>query len=151
MQLKCKECGKEFITFPSRLKRGRGKFCSNKCAGVYNAKVGKTGFKKGHQIKTPIEARKKQGRSLSKTFSGEGNPMWRGDKIGRGVHTWVMKQKGRASEYMCWFSCGKMGKDWANLNHKYKRIADDYQPMCRGCHMKYDFKMGFRTGKKSKK
>jgi len=29
--LKCKKCGKEFDTYSSRIKVGKGKFCSHKC------------------------------------------------------------------------------------------------------------------------
>ena len=33
---KCQQCGKEFRTYPSNIKRGNGKFCSRKCHFKYN-------------------------------------------------------------------------------------------------------------------
>ena len=35
MNVKCKHCGKSFTTYPSRVKRGEGKYCSNKCANYH--------------------------------------------------------------------------------------------------------------------
>lgn len=32
---KCKQCGKEFYLPPSRVKKGRGSFCSRKCMRKY--------------------------------------------------------------------------------------------------------------------
>lgn len=33
----CLNCGKEFSTFPSKIKDGRGKFCSLECLGAWNS------------------------------------------------------------------------------------------------------------------
>lgn len=50
MKLKC-YCGKEFITYPSKLKSGRGKYCSKECClKETNKKLAtntKSRFKKG--------------------------------------------------------------------------------------------------------
>jgi len=35
MKRKCHNCGMLFVTYPSRVKRGEGKFCSNKCANKH--------------------------------------------------------------------------------------------------------------------
>ena len=35
MRRSCGECGKIFITYPSRIKRGEGKYCSNRCADLH--------------------------------------------------------------------------------------------------------------------
>lgn len=49
----CLVCGKEFITYPSKIKIGRGKYCSKKCClKVTSIKIGQrlspeTEFKKG--------------------------------------------------------------------------------------------------------
>ena len=32
----CKTCGKKFLTAPSRIKTGRGKFCSRKCVDIWS-------------------------------------------------------------------------------------------------------------------
>ena len=38
MKARCKECGATFTTYPSRLKRGEGKYCSNDCANLIRGK-----------------------------------------------------------------------------------------------------------------
>jgi len=38
MIVKCQICGKEFKTFPSRIKNGNGKYCSRKCMGIAQRK-----------------------------------------------------------------------------------------------------------------
>lgn len=38
--------------------------------------------------------------------------------------------------------------DWANIDHTYKRILEDYIRMCRKCHFSYDqekFNTRFKT------
>ena len=39
----CKICGKKFFTFPSKLKKGKGKFCSRKCFNQWQ--IGRNNFK----------------------------------------------------------------------------------------------------------
>lgn len=90
----------------------------------------KTEFKKG----------KKQGK-------GKDNPNWKGEKVSySGIHAWVRRWKGQPK--VC-ENCGKgglVGKKihWANIDHKYKRVLDDYIRMCTSCHQLYDFAQGFR-------
>jgi hypothetical protein len=33
----CQQCGKEFYTYPSQIKQGKGKFCSASCGAKYSA------------------------------------------------------------------------------------------------------------------
>ena len=61
----CQNCSIGFCTYPSRLKKGKGKFCSKKCFDV---------FQKGHQ---PWNTGKKCS-SLSVAKTGPLNPMWKG-------------------------------------------------------------------------
>ena len=42
---KCKVCGNEFITYPSKIKIGRGKYCSRKCCLSVTCLTGKEGIK----------------------------------------------------------------------------------------------------------
>ena len=35
MKKRCHHCGKKFTTYPSRVKRGEGRYCSNTCANNY--------------------------------------------------------------------------------------------------------------------
>lgn len=53
------------------------------------------------------------------------------------VHKWVAKWKIKPD------SCEGCGRtkcriEWANIDHKYRRILDDYIPLCVRCHNKFD-------------
>ena len=50
----CKECGKEFKTYPSKIKIGRGKYCSKKCSNK------NTLIKPGQHISLKTEIKKGQ-------------------------------------------------------------------------------------------
>lgn len=79
----------------------------------------------------------------------EKNNQWLGDAVGySGVHTWVKKWKGKPDTCE---KCGKTGLtghkiQWANVDHKYRRILDDYLRLCAKCHRQYD--MTFNNYKK---
>jgi hypothetical protein len=70
---------------------------------------------------------------------GENHACWKGDKIGkRPIHKWVKYWKGSPNHCEM---CGRIEKrmyHWANVDHSYKRILDDYISMCVPCHKKYD-------------
>ena len=78
---------------------------------------------------------------------GEKNPMWKGEKTKyRTIHQWVCRWKGQSSKCE---SCGTNGFkerqiQWANKDHLYKRILDDYIRLCAQCHVIYDKKHGNR-------
>ena len=58
------------------------------------------------------------------------------------LHSWVRKNKGKPKvcEH-CGFTSDKPRKlHWANKDHSYKRILDDYIALCVFCHRKYDVK-----------
>ena len=75
-------------------------------------------------------------------MTGENNPNWKGDNAGKvAMHVWVYNHKGRP------LKCGVCARttketiiDYSNIDHKYRRNLDDYKPMCRSCHRKYDYK-----------
>jgi len=139
--IKCNFCNKTKWLPYYRTKLGEGIFCSCQChslsmKGINNINSGsiekgehsckKTEFKKGQNI-------------------GEKHPYWKGDKIGcSGVHRWVERQKGKASNYKC-EHCNKQAKYWANKKHDYKRNLDDYMALCASCHKIYDFKYNFNV------
>ena len=85
------------------------------------------------------EETKKKIRKNHPDFNGKNNPNWKGDNVGyRGIHAWVQKEKGKASNYKC--KCGKQAEQWANIDNSYKRVLEDYIAMCTKCHKKYDKK-----------
>lgn len=112
----CLICGKKFEVSYSSLKRGIGKFCSEKCYGKWR----------------------------SRYISEEEHPKWKGDKVGySGIHTWIKKKLGQPAKCE---HCGKIGEKkngrwnihWANKSGKYLRDKNDWIALCVSCHSKYD-------------
>ena len=61
------------------------------------------------------------------------------------IHYWI-KQKLGQPKYC--EHCKKSDKkiyEWANKEHTYKKIIKDWMRLCRGCHMKYDYKFNNRN------
>lgn len=118
----CLFCGKEFSVKPYRIKNGTGKYCSRVCA-----------------YSSPINRKL---RSISKL--GELNPNWVGDEVGyEGLHTWVKKRINKPE--VCQ-ECGgppspTTGLDLANISGEYKRDLNDWEYLCRLCHMTKDGRM----------
>lgn len=102
VEVGCKVCEKKFLTYPSKLKAGRGKYCSNECrhqARSEQLKGKNSDFWRGGKVKlscaecgTPFEAAKsrKKARYCSHkcaskgkkgVHAGENNPMWRGGPV----------------------------------------------------------------------
>jgi len=81
---------------------------------------------------------------------GCGNPNWKGDSIGvDGIHAWITRRKPKT---FC-VCCGNPAHDLANISGKYTRDINDYQWLCRKCHMKSDGRLKNLdwTGKKQSK
>ena len=77
------------------------------------------------------------------------NHMWKGENATYGAkHMRVYHSLGKASDYGCCM-CGRKDTsasyDWANLSGNYDDI-NDYAPMCRSCHRKYDYSRKMRAG-----
>lgn len=64
---------------------------------------------------------------------------WKGDNVGKkGVHKWVERWKGKPNHCEMCGTTEKRMYHWANINHTYKRVLDDYIRLCVPCHKKYD-------------
>jgi hypothetical protein len=76
---------------------------------------------------------------------GENNPIWKGDNVGyKKLHTWVNENWPEAIPEYCEI-CNKVPwYDLANITGIYNREFENWQFQCRSCHMKFDYKMGFR-------
>jgi uncharacterized protein with PIN domain len=72
--------------------------------------------------------------------NGDKHPKWRGDKVGKtAVHRWIERWKGKPKECArCGITTAKK-YEWANIDHKYRRVMEDYIRMCTSCHRKYDY------------
>ena len=132
---------------------------------------GKQGFQKGHKFfgdlskpnyfqkgdesywkgkKLYPEAIEKMVLSRKGKYLDEENGKWKGDKVTYApLHIWVKKRKGSPR---CCEHCGKIGKkegrawniEWANVDHKYHRVLEDYIGLCKKCHAQYDIKNKYR-------
>ncbi len=88
---------------------------------------------KNHNIPTRPASKRNQ--------FGTKNHMWKDKSASiKAFHKRVEKRFGKAKDYGCSI-CGKTDEDawydWANLSGNYYDI-NDYAPMCRSCHRKYD-------------
>jgi hypothetical protein len=83
------------------------------------------------------KCRKRRFCTKSCARSGENNSSWAGDNVGIvQVHTWMEKILGRPDRCS---KCDKIGKvDLANRSNLYKRDVNDWDWLCRKCHMKSD-------------
>ena len=155
---KCIQCGKIFPKPLSCSKKDwdeTRKFCSTECHNdfrlgktVYNSGQFKKGdiainpFKKGN---TPWNKDTKgvmkvnSGSFKEGQFANEKHWKWKGGIYPekQKVHVWVVKHRGKASEHKCEY-CDKQALDWSNKNHSYLYVLDDYQSLCRKCHIRYD-------------
>jgi hypothetical protein len=87
------------------------------------------GFKKGNQIRNTGRTRFKKGVS---SWNKKENP------TKNVMHKWVITWKGKPQICeMCGTTTAKKF-EWANRDHTYHRVLDDYIRMCTSCHRKYD-------------
>ena len=127
----CLNCKKEFRTYPSNIKKGKGKYCSRFCA----SKNTLNGFKKGH--KTNLGKK----RPNMEWVKGKNSWIWKGDNVGyHALHVWIIKNFGQPD--VCEFCDAKdlSGRqiNWANKDHKYSRNREDWLRLCKSCHSAYD-------------
>lgn len=98
------------------------------------------------RFKNPNEREKARERN-----TGEKNWQWKGQNANlSAIHLWVRKWKGTPDTCE---NCGKSGFtgrkiNWANIDHKYRRVLEDYIRLCTKCHGKYDTEHGLRKRKK---
>lgn len=72
--------------------------------------------------------------------SGCHNGMWKGNSVGfSGIHLWLRRRKNMPE--FCESCETKPPTDWANISGLYKREVDDFEALCRSCHMKKDGRM----------
>lgn len=108
----CVECGCNFMSWPTEIKRGGGLTCSRKC---YYSRL----------------------RKIAKR--GEESPAWKGDSIKLGgLHVWVERVLGKPKKCSHCGTTNAKRYDWANISRKYHRDVNDWMRLCRKCHIKYD-------------
>ncbi len=75
--------------------------------------------------------------------TGAENPNWKGNKAKHsGLHCWIREHF--TPESKCEIckrdNDGSTLFDWSNKDHKYSRDRNDWQHVCRKCHINYDIK-----------
>lgn len=97
------------------------KYCSRACSNKYREVV----------------YSKERNEKIGKKHIGNLNSMWKGDKVKYiALHNWVKRNKPKP--LLC--ECCKKQKpyDLANISGEYKRDINDFEWLCRSCHMKKD-------------
>lgn len=123
----CQNCSVEFTT-----QRSVSIYCSKRCSSLYRHANSPTtiGFPKQKRL--------------------EQNPGWKGDKVGyRGIHSWVVRNWGKASQCESCSTTEAKVYDWSNKTGQLIRDRENWQEMCRSCHQKYDYANGMRKTRKS--
>jgi hypothetical protein len=89
----------------------------------------------GCSVKAIMHKAKKLG--VRKSLLGENNPNWKGDNVGYyALHQWIKSRKDKPS--LC-EECKKLAPyDLANISQEYKRDINDWEWLCRSCHMHKD-------------
>lgn len=83
-----------------------------------------------------IENRKRK-LNLYAGSSNEDNPNWKGNKVGyKGLHQWLRMHKPKVD--LCESCKENPPFDLANISGEYKRELDNYEWLCRRCHMLKD-------------
>ena len=86
-----------------------------------------------HGIQARVAAKRDQ--------SGERNSSWKGDAAGR--YAFHRRLYARFGKPTCCLVCGTVSAkayDYANISGRYEDM-DDYVPLCRSCHWRYDGKV----------
>ena len=160
----CKWCNSSFQPENSEINRGRGNYCSRKCVcemNKENRKVEKRVFNCLYCNKSFLERltrnsniycsqecywedRRQQNRP---DLEEENHSCWIGDKVGyNALHSWVKKHLGYPDVCEHCKKNGLSGRQihWANKDHEYKRILEDWLRLCAKCHSSYDRGRGIR-------
>lgn len=90
-------------------------------------------------IKKSLSVPCSQDRKNKISFANQGykNGKWKGDNVGyKGLHQWIAKRKPKPE------FCEKCQKvppyDLANISGQYKRDINDFEWLCRKCHIESD-------------
>lgn len=155
MKVICLHCESEFKTIPSRIKDGKGKFCSKPCANTAwkgKSRSPETQIKRGQRLSVITEFKKGQA-SWNKGMDymkDDAHPMWKGDTVGyQALHSWINRKLGSPRKCSKCKTTTAKKFEWANLSQKYKRDLTDWKRLCTKCHNKFDdiVNRGWKTRK----
>ena len=153
MKAICLVCSGEFITYPSRIKIGWGKYCSNRCNNTINGFKEGVGYWNGKKRPDLVNTKARETMfikgqiSWNKGVKNSTNPVksvrhykWSGSNVGySGLHKWVRRMLG-APKFceLCKTINPKTKYHWANKDGKYQRNLSEWFRLCALCHKRYD-------------
>ena len=71
---------------------------------------------------------------LRKLHLNEGSPTWKGDRVGRSaLHRWVKRRIPKPD--LCVRCKKRKPMDLSNTGHTYKRNLEDWEWLCKKCHV----------------
>lgn len=145
MTKKCLRCNKDFYTKPSRIKEGKGKYCSVKC--YKGEKIQKSCLHCGKEFRVPpsLERVNTCSKSCGKKLSakvGQLHPLWKEKPSYRTMHKWVERQLGKPDKCVFCETYHLSGHQihWANISGEHKRDLSDWIRLCVKCHKDFDRK-----------
>lgn len=136
MIIDCDNCGISFKTLPSWYKRTKHHYCGMSCylVGSREART-RTILAVGADTRFAPGQKPSPNRRI---HSGAAHHAWKQAGVSyRGLHYWVRRQKGSPEKCV---KCGERNKrlQWANIDGRYRREADDFVAMCVSCHKYHD-------------
>lgn len=86
------------------------------------------------------EAKIKSSNSKKKLgLTGEKCHWWKGENAGIvSKHLWITKHRGKPNYCEICKRTDRKKYEWSNKDHKYSRKLEDYQRLCKKCHIRYD-------------
>ena len=145
-----KETGLPYKHMKNGFQKGHKPFEGSEKTRFNSLTAKKFGFQKGHGLINGGNKGQHWKMSPEKClnmFRGENaeNLFWKGDNAGKqAMHDWVKKWKGKANHCEICGSTNKKVFHWANINHLYHRILEEYISLCPSCHKKYDRDRGVK-------
>lgn len=92
-----------------------------------------------------VEAQHARERKGTGNLRGEASPNWKGDAAGYfAIHVWMRTQFGTSRVCDHCKSTSAKRYDWANIDHKYRRVREDWMRLCFSCHLRHDYAQGLR-------
>ena len=147
----CK-CGNKISRYSRRCKscsnkgrKGKYHLSDNAKRNIGKANSGKNNYWYGKNLS------KRHREKIGEANREEKNGMWKGSKVGHNcLHKWIKRHKPKPP--FCGICKVNPPYDLANISGKYKRDINDFEWLCRGCHMNKDGRLKILiTGNKERR
>jgi hypothetical protein len=91
-------------------------------------------------MRTSLDYKTLKNNSRSLNLRGERNGMWKGREVSyRGLHHWIERNIPKPEKCQ---DCGLVKRlEACNISGEYLRDTEDWEYLCRSCHMKKDGRM----------